>query len=88
MPAACHYHAPVPMAPDAPVLTRLPRHPCCLPGVRSNPAAHEAALAAAAQHLPELYEAVQGEGLPWVAMAGAAAAAARALEKVMAAAPP
>ncbi|KAG2422525.1 hypothetical protein HXX76_015953 [Chlamydomonas incerta] len=52
----------------------------------SNPAAHEAALTVAAQHLPELYEAVQGEGLPWVAMACAAAAATKAMEKQAAAA--
>ncbi|KAG2450888.1 hypothetical protein HYH02_004720 [Chlamydomonas schloesseri] len=56
-------------------------------GVRdwdSNPAAHEAALVAAAQHLPELYEAVSGEGFPWVAMACAAAASTKAMEKLLA----
>ncbi|EFJ49273.1 hypothetical protein VOLCADRAFT_104367 [Volvox carteri f. nagariensis] len=46
-------------------------------GVRewaSNPAAHEAALVAAARHLPELWEALTNEAVPWVAMAAAATA--------------
>ncbi|GLI64860.1 hypothetical protein VaNZ11_008246 [Volvox africanus] len=40
----------------------------------SNPAAHEAAMVVAAKHLPELWEALANEAIPWVAMAAAATA--------------
>ncbi|KAG2483150.1 hypothetical protein HYH03_017942 [Edaphochlamys debaryana] len=64
----------------------LSRHSACLReelfGMRdwaTNPSSCEAALAAAARHLPELWEALVGEAVPWVAMAAAATATAAAL---------
>jgi hypothetical protein len=66
------------LGPWAPPMLREPSSdgflvpcPVALP-VCSNPAVHESALVAAAMHLPELWEALTHEAVPWVAMAAAA----------------